>query len=492
MKRIILTIISLNVLSLFSYSNSWKGLGTEDEPYLISSPQQMAELAEEVNNGTDFQNIFFSLTNDIDLSELYKDSLDSWTPIGSASYDFNGTFLGNNYTVNNIHINVEENDFYFGLFGSIGEHGAVQDLTIESGVIHSTLWSGGIAAINSGIISNCRNINCSVNSWRYAGGICGVNLNTITNCSNLAEVYSSLCSGGICSYNYGTITNCTNRQGITSNKGCGGICGYNGGFADISNCYNVKIGFIDNCTNHSSIMGDEKIGGIAGRNDGFIVNSRNNGVINGDQQVGGIAGVNGGFDGVIGNITNSFNLGNVIGRDTLAGGIVGFGNQASEIFNVCTTDNIHCVNTSTTDYIGEDNGLRENCFILHQYDETTNYDSIVNQLNHWITIQPNQDSYLKWGFENNKFCTIMPDTTMRDSTLYDHANIPLYNKNLDEIKIFCGKGYLYIISPARQSVVVYRVDGKAIRSVDLSANAMARIQIERGVYIVNGQKVVVF
>ena len=53
MKRIILTIISLNVLSLFSYSNSWKGLGTEDEPYLISSPQQMAELAEEVNNGTD-------------------------------------------------------------------------------------------------------------------------------------------------------------------------------------------------------------------------------------------------------------------------------------------------------------------------------------------------------------------------------------------------------------------------------------------------------
>ena len=86
----------------------------------------------------------------------------------------------------------------------------------------------------------------------------------------------------------------------------------------------------------------------------------------------------------------------------------------------------------------------------------------------------------------------MPDTTMRDSTLYDHANIPLYNKNLDEIKIFCGKGYLYIISPARQSVVVYSVDGKAIRSVDLSANAMARIQIERGVHIVNGQKVVVF
>ena len=42
------------------------------------------------------------------------------------------------------------------------------------------------------------------------------------------------------------------------------------------------------------------------------------------------------------------------------------------------------------------------------------------------------------------------------------------------------------------AINVYSVTGKAIRSVDLSANAMARIQIERGVYIVNGQKVVVF
>lgn len=491
MKRIILTIISLNVLSLFSYSNSWKGLGTEEEPYLISSPQQMAELAEEVNNGTDFQNIFFSLTNDIDLSELYKDSLDTWTPIGSSSNNFNGTFLGNNYTVNNIHINVEEDGFYFGLFGSIGEHGSIYDLTIEKGSIHATLWSGGIAAINSGIISNCKNINCSVNSWRFSGGICGVNYNTITNCTNEADVSSTICCGGICAYNYGTITNCSNKNRITANEGCGGICGYNGGFADFTNCHNIKIGFIDNCSNNSTILGDEKIGGITGRNDGFIVNSMNNGIINGDQQVGGIAGYNGGFDGVTGNISNSYNIGNVMGRDTLTGGIVGYGNQASEIFNVYTTDNIRCVSLSAINYIGENSGLKENCFILNNYSETTNYDSIVYQLNHWITIQPNQKSYVKWGIEN-KDNIILSDTIIQDSPSNDRTNIPLYDNNQDDIKIFCVNDNLYIISPIRQSVVVYSVDGKAIRKIDLLSNAMTRIRLEKGVYIVDGQKVMVY
>jgi hypothetical protein len=217
----------------------------------------------------------------------------------------------------------------------------------------------------------------------------------------------------------------------------------------------------------------------------------NNGIINGDQQVGGIAGYNGGFDGVTGNISNSYNIGNVMGRDTLTGGIVGYGNQASEIFNVYTTDNIRCVSLSAINYIGENSGLKENCFILNNYSETTNYDSIVYQLNHWITIQPNQKSYVKWGIEN-KDNIILSDTIIQDSPSNDRTNIPLYDNNQDDIKIFCVNDNLYIISPIRQSVVVYSVDGKAIRKIDLLSNAMTRIRLEKGVYIVNGQKVMVY
>ncbi len=492
MKRLIISII-LNILCLSSYCYSWDGIGTEDQPYLISTSQHLVELAEEVNNGTDFHDEFFRLTNDIDLSDVCGDSLGDWVPIGSITNYFEGILLGNNHTISNLYFNVKGNSTYYGLFGHVGERGAIYDLTIENGSVYSTFWCGGIVASNSGLISNCKNINCNVDSWHFSGGICGVNLNTITNCTNQAEVSSSLCSGGICAYNYGIITKCTNKNRITANEGCGGICGYNGGFADFTNCNNVKIGFIDNCNNNFTILGDEKIGGIAGRNDGFIVNSMNNGTINGDQQVGGLVGYNGGFDGVIGNISNSYNTGTVMGRDTLTGGIVGYGNQASEIYNVYTTDYIRCVSQPTIDYIGENDGVKENCFIINHNVETTTYDSTVNQLNQWITLQPNQNSYIKWGINNDSLYSIIQSNfTKQDTTSSDHTNVPLYNKSQDDIKIYSVNGNLYIISPARQSVGVYSVDGKAVRKIDLLSNAMTRIRLEKGVYIINGHKVVVY
>ncbi|MEE1084360.1 MAG: GLUG motif-containing protein [Paludibacteraceae bacterium] len=488
MKRFIITSITLNILSFHSHCANWDGAGTEDDPFRISTSQQLAELAEEVNNGTDFYNEFFCLTNDIDLSEICDDSLGSWTPIGSIFYYFEGTLLGNNHTISHLYIDIDDNRSYYGLFGYIGEHGAVYDLTIENGSVYSTFWSGAIAAANSGLISNCKNIDCVIDSWHYSGGICGVNFNTIKDCSNQAEVTSSFCSGGICAYNYGTITDCTNDHNITANEGGGGICGYNGGFANFTNCHNLRIGFIDNCINSSIIIGDKKIGGIAGRNDGFIVNAMNSGEINGDQQVGGLVGYNGGFDDVVGSISNSYNRGHVIGLDTLTGGIIGYGNQASEIYNVYTNDNIHCVNTSTTQYIGEEIGHDENNFVVYQYRDSTCLDSIVDQLNQWISIQQDQDSYHKWEIKDNNICTIKEDTTfINDENYPDTTNI-----DINETKIFCGKGYLYIISPIRQSIYVYTIDGKNVLTTNLIANALTRIQLNKGIYIVNGQKVVVF
>lgn len=59
MKRFIITSITLNILSFHSHCANWDGAGTEDDPFRISTSQQLAELAEEVNNGTDFYNEFF-------------------------------------------------------------------------------------------------------------------------------------------------------------------------------------------------------------------------------------------------------------------------------------------------------------------------------------------------------------------------------------------------------------------------------------------------
>ena len=112
MKRLIIISAIVNILCFSSYSNSWKGVGTEDDPYLISTSQHLVELAEEVNNGTDFHDEFFSLTNDIDLSDVCGNSLGNWAPIGSVNNYFDGTFLGNNHTISNLYINLPKRNIY--------------------------------------------------------------------------------------------------------------------------------------------------------------------------------------------------------------------------------------------------------------------------------------------------------------------------------------------------------------------------------------------
>jgi len=58
------------------------GSGTEDDPYLITTPAELAYLSHEVNNShRDFYNEYFLLASDLDLSGL------EWIPIGN--YDTN-------------------------------------------------------------------------------------------------------------------------------------------------------------------------------------------------------------------------------------------------------------------------------------------------------------------------------------------------------------------------------------------------------------------
>lgn len=493
MKRLIITLISFNGFCLFSHSSNWEGLGSKDNPYIISSPRQLADIAEEVNSGRSFEDEYFSLTNDIDLSEICGEDLKNWISIGTATQYFEGTFWGNNHTISNLYIAKKVNDTYYeGLFGFIGENGSVHDLTLENGYVYASFWSGGIAGANNGFITNCRNINCKINSWMFSGGICGVNFNTIENCINEAEVNSNLSSGGICSYNYGYISMSSNLGEITANEASGGICGYNGGFGDFTNCRETKIGLIDKCHNRSSIVGQTVIGGITGRNDGFIVNSMNSGNITGAQKAGGLAGSNGGFDGVIGNISNSFNIGIILGRDTLIGGIIGYGNQASELNNVYTNDNVICVNTITTQYIGEENGSAENCYLLDLKNETT-LDSITDKLNQWVNSQSDPDLYLKWG-HNDK--SIYPLTEDYSEPFFAIGNDPftmaINSKSQEEIKIFSAKGKFFIISPIKQDIHVFSIDGKVVRKLKLNENTVKCVLMEKGIYIAKGKKIVVY
>lgn len=91
--------------------SDWEGGGTQQDPYLISSAEELAGMAAAIN-GNQYRDQHFKLTADIDLGNQ------PWTPIGTwsgSSRAFEGTFNGNGHRITGLNVSV--NVHYAGLFG---------------------------------------------------------------------------------------------------------------------------------------------------------------------------------------------------------------------------------------------------------------------------------------------------------------------------------------------------------------------------------------
>lgn len=172
------------------------GDGTsEATAYEISTPAELAYLAQQVNAGTNYSGEYFRLTADIDLGGK------EWTPIGSAN-SFEGTFNGYGHVIKNLTITSGNS---VGLFGY--NNGTIMSVGIDGGSISGGYYAGGVCAENYGTIINCYNsADVTVTSSNaYAGGICGRNESSLSNCYNTGAIsttgaYSYV--GGICGYFY--------------------------------------------------------------------------------------------------------------------------------------------------------------------------------------------------------------------------------------------------------------------------------------------------
>ena len=115
----------------------------DENTYLISTPAELAWVAQQVNGKKDnFVGKTLLLTNDINLNGHH------WTPIGNVtSYptiSFHGTFDGQNHTISNLTAsdNVKEHAAA-GLFGSL--IGTVKNVTLKNVDIRSTHYAGAVA-----------------------------------------------------------------------------------------------------------------------------------------------------------------------------------------------------------------------------------------------------------------------------------------------------------------------------------------------------------
>lgn len=224
--------------------------GSEALPYLISSYSDLKELSNAVNNGNDFKDKYFIMTEDIEISEeegkawvpignyelhtevnknnFWEDNTDNWEKEISNN-SFNGIFDGNGHNINatfkyikrkkNIYSDRDVSEYVLkycmGIFGQTGESAIIKNLSV----------SGDYSYV------------VKAAAYTTLGGVEYENLYDIKNDNNEVEI------GAICGRNNGKIINCSNSANISTDdtkdiKGyIGGIAGSNTG--TVSCCYNV-------------------------------------------------------------------------------------------------------------------------------------------------------------------------------------------------------------------------------------------------------------
>lgn len=156
--------------------------------YTISTPAQLAGLAQLVNQGTsNFKGKTILLDTDIDLAGQ------EWSPIGGAgtSKTFQGVFDGQNHTISNLKItrgleNTGVNN-NIGLFGAGASGVQIQNVTLHNVDVSGSLCVGAVLGDSSSALAKLTNVHVTgsinVRGWWYVGGILGKGYASIADCS---------------------------------------------------------------------------------------------------------------------------------------------------------------------------------------------------------------------------------------------------------------------------------------------------------------------
>ena len=298
-----------------------EGTGTEQDPFVINSIEDLVVFADNVTKATNtYQDQYVELGLSLDFKsdksyvnpnrEDYaqygydgklKEELNTngFIPIGLQEgtiaeieeKSFYGDFNGKGFSVNNMKINQEktsgENDFFFsGMFSN--NMGNIENLYIQNGMINTDIKGGHhlatalLAGRNKGTIQkSCTSgmVNTSKTDWGCnVGGLVGANGGIIKECYNQADVYAKYSMN-------------ESRVG-----GISGVNESNGIIEDVYNCGNISSEIFDKQDENAD--NSCLTGGVLGRNIGSIKNAYSTGKItninneNSRTEIGGVVGYN--------------------------------------------------------------------------------------------------------------------------------------------------------------------------------------------------------
>ena len=224
-----------------------KGSGTINDPYLIESAENLAWLAQSVNQAMEvgidssfhdvlaYQNTWFRQVIDIDLQRDYGFL---WDPIGNKHYPdsigyctyFCGHYDGNNHKIRNYEINIPTNEaittntYYYGLFGIV-MNGSLTNINTEVVAIevedqHNKCIGGLVGKTINAQLINCHNSG----QWLRCG---------LFEQGEISQMFNTSVGGLVGVAEKSLIENCSNVGGIkvvygsspTTKNGVGGVVG---------------------------------------------------------------------------------------------------------------------------------------------------------------------------------------------------------------------------------------------------------------------------
>lgn len=210
--------VSATVIDPAGYSG---GAGTPDDPYLISTPQDLFNIRCEPNAS-------FELANDIDMTGF------DWFPIGGSTNSqpvseypsFYGSLDGANYSISNLSF---ENRLiaYAGLFSVFRSGAEIKNLTLENfdiiggGFVGALTGSGNTGAV----IENVRVENSAVTS--YAGRKAGLLAGSLSRNVFVNDAYAQ---GDVTAYLTPMTESSFQRYEV---NGIGGLVGWSDGEGDL-------------------------------------------------------------------------------------------------------------------------------------------------------------------------------------------------------------------------------------------------------------------
>jgi hypothetical protein len=270
-----------------TFSTTPQGSGTSGDPYQIATLTDLRWLSEH----SGYWDSHFIQTTDIDASATSSwNGGEGFIPIGNEPTYFEGTYNGQEYTIDGLYIN--RPNYLQGLFGCCND-ATIENLGVTNVDMSGYDFTGGLVGYNhDSDISNCYSTG-SVSGNSYTGGLVGYNSysSTIGNCYSTGSVSGTSYTGGLVGYNdYSTISNCYSTGSVSGSFCIGGLVGENINSSTISNCYstgsvsatsyntgglvgNNDNSTISNCYSTGSVSGSSYIGGLVGNNNSSVNNS---------------------------------------------------------------------------------------------------------------------------------------------------------------------------------------------------------------------------